>query len=483
MISEIGTDIRQYREQRISHWNKIADMGAKTSIFASYYHSRLTDVYRQNISPGVRILELGCGKGDLIASLKPSFGLGLDFSCRMVSGARARHPEITFVEADAHALPLAGSRPFDVIILSDFLNDVWDVEAVFTELRRVVHSRTKIVINSYSRLWEPILGIAERLGLAKPNLRQNWLTSDDIRNLLYLADFEIIRRWEEILLPLSIPVLNGMFNRVLIRLWPLRHLALTNFIVARPAPQVSIKEQEQLSVSIIVPARNEEGNIPQLFERIPDFGAKVELVFVEGHSKDGTYDAIEREMAAHPEISCQLHRQKGVGKGDAVRLGFEVATGDILMILDADLTVPPEDLPRFYEVLRSGKAEFANGVRLVYPMHEEAMRFLNLLGNKYFGILFSWLIGQPIKDTLCGTKALRKEDYETISANRAHFGEFDPFGDFDLLLGAARRNLKIIDIPVRYRERTYGTTNIDRWRHGLLLFRMAWIAALRLKFV
>src|SRR4030095_7389300 len=166
-----------------------------------------------------------------------------------------------------------------------------------------------------------------------------------------------------------------------------------------------------------------------------------------------------------------------------VRLVFEQADGEILMILDADLTMPPEDLPRYYDVLRSGKGEFANGVRLVYPMEKQAMRFLNLVGNKFFGLAFSWLLGQPIKDTLCGTKVLWKRDYEAIAANRAYFGDFDPFGDFYLIFGAVRLNLKITDMPIRYRERTYGSTNIQRWKHGWLLLKMVAFAARRLKFV
>jgi glycosyltransferase involved in cell wall biosynthesis len=236
-------------------------------------------------------------------------------------------------------------------------------------------------------------------------------------------------------------------------------------------------------VSVIVPARNEAGNIARIFATVPEMGGGTALVFVEGHSTDDTYETIKKAISANPHRSSHLLRQEGNGKGDAVRLGFKHATGDILMILDADLTVTPDDLPRFYEVLVSGKAEFVNGVRLVYPMEKEAMNFLNLLGNKFFSLAFSWLLGQPIKDTLCGTKVLRKADYERIAANRSYFGDFDPFGDFDLLFGAAKLNLKICEVPIRYRERTYGTTNIQRWKHGWLLLRMVFFAALRIKFV
>jgi glycosyltransferase involved in cell wall biosynthesis len=313
-------------------------------------------------------------------------------------------------------------------------------------------------------------------------LYQNWLTVEDVSNLLSLADCEVIKQSQEVLLPLPIPFLTDLCNRYLVKLWPFNHLALTNFIVARPRPRLD-ECAKRPSLSVIIPARNEAGNIPDIFARTPEMGEGTELVFVEGHSRDDTYAVIETMIAAHPKRSCQLLRQTGVGKGDAVRLGFAHARGDILMILDADLTVPPEDLPRFYKSLWSGKGEFINGVRLVYPMEKQAMRFLNLLGNKFFSLAFSWLLGQPIKDTLCGTKVLWKRDYEAIAANRAYFGDFDPFGDFDLVFGAVKLNLKITDLPIRYRERTYGTTNIERWKHGWLLLKMVIFAARRLKFV
>jgi glycosyltransferase involved in cell wall biosynthesis len=331
-------------------------------------------------------------------------------------------------------------------------------------------------------LWELPLVLAQRLDLATPTLGQNWLTVEDIAGLLSLADFEVIRHWSEILWPLGTPVLSGIFNRLLSKLWPFKYFNLTNFLVARPRPTSRPQLKEPL-VSVIVPVRNEAGNIPHIFARIPEMGTGTELIFVEGHSKDETYSVIKKEIADHPDRRCKLLQQTGVGKGDAVRLGFANASGDVLMILDADLTVPPEDLPRFYDVLRSGKSDFVNGVRLVYPMEGQAMRYLNMVGNKFFSLAFSWLLGQPVKDTLCGTKVLWKADYELIAANRAYFGDFDPFGDFDLLFGAAKLNHKIVDLPIRYHERTYGTTNIQRWKHGWLLLRMVLFAAGRIKFV
>ena len=474
------TELEEYRQARVSHWDALAGKLERWKGWGGQYHRLLERIYQFLIAPGQRVLEIGCGRGDLLASLRPSDGVGVDFSGEMARLARSDHPELTFVQQDVHHLDLNGT--YDVVIFSDLLNDLWDIQAAFQEVACHMTPRSRIVINSYSRLWESVLALAEKLNLAKPLLYQNWLTVEDVVNLLNLTGFELIRSWTEILWPLPTPLWGPLCNRFLVKVWPFRFFGLTNFIVARPRPQ-NVPPDSNLRVSVIIPARNEAGNIASIFKRVPDLGAGTELIFVEGHSLDDTYALIEREIAAHPERKCKLLKQTGTGKGDAVRSGFAGASGDILMILDADLTVPPEELTRFYKLLDSGQAEMVNGVRLVYPMEDQAMRFFNLLGNKFFSLAFSWLLGQPIKDTLCGTKALWKRDYERIVANRAYFGEFDPFGDFDLLFGAAKLNLKIVDLPIRYRKRTYGTTNIQRWKHGWLLLRMVIFAARKIKFV
>ena len=480
--SQFG-DARQqeYQRTRIAHWNDVARrMDTWRGWSGSYYRRRLTEVYRFLVAPNRRVLEVGCGRGDLLAALNPSVGVGVDFSSEMIQHAKLRHPQLEFIQADVHCLDL--DEKFDVIVLSDLVNDLWDVQTVLERVAAMSTSRTRLILNSYSRLWELPLGLAEKLGVAQPTLYQNWLTVEDIANLMNLAGFEVVRNWTEILFPFELPGVNGLFNKFLVKLPLFWQLALTNFMLARPKKE-GYDNRAMPSVSVIVPARNEAGNIARIFARVPNMGSRTELVFVEGHSKDNTYQAIEEQMAQHPDRSCKLFRQTGVGKGDAVRLGFSNASGDVLMILDADLTVPPEDLPRFYNALVSGKGEFINGVRLVYPMEAQAMRFANLLGNKFFSLAFSWLLGQPIKDTLCGTKVLWKKDYDLIAANRAYFGDFDPFGDYDLIFGAAKLGLKIVDLPIRYRERTYGTTNIQRWKHGWLLLQMVLFAAARVKFV
>jgi hypothetical protein len=347
-------------------------------------------------------------------------------------------------------------------------------------LRRYCSKRTRIVFNVQSHLWEPVRRFAERIGLVTPNLPQNWLTPIDTRNLIDLSGLELVRRGEEMLCPVPVPLLARLFNRVLVKLPLFRVAALTNLYVAR-VPLDAATSPALPSVSVVIAARNEAGHIDELLQRIPEMGSHTQIVFVEGNSTDDTYAVIERAIAGSRR-DCKLLKQTGKGKGGAVRAGFEASGGDILMILDADITVPPEDLPRFFDVLASGRGEFANGVRLVYPMEDDAMRFFNLLGNKFFSWAFSWLLGQPIRDTLCGTKVLWASDYRRIARGRSYFGDFDPFGDFDLLFGAARQNLKIIEVPIRYRARRYGETNIQRWRHGWLLLRMVVFAARRIKF-
>ncbi|HUI93293.1 MAG TPA: glycosyltransferase [Chitinivibrionales bacterium] len=471
--------VTAYRNERMGHWNALASKRKTWLEGGKRYHKRLRKVYSYLIPPGKRVLEIGCGYGGLIAAVKPSIGVGVDFSRQTLLAARKKHPEITFVCADGHRLGVKGA--FDAIVLSDLVNDLWDVQELLQGLAPLCTPKTRLIINSYSRLWELPLGAASLFGMKRKNLQQNWLTVEDIANLLVLAGFEMIRSWQEVLFPFSVKVLEPFCNKILVKIWPFSVFALTNMIVARP--DVPVRFSRPPSVSVVVPARNEAGNIERIFSTMPAIENDSEIIFVEGNSKDRTYTAIEDAMKRHPSIPCRLLKQTGKGKGDAVRLGFSQARGDILMVLDADLTVAAEDLVRFYDAIVSGKGEFINGVRLVYPLEKGAMQLLNFFGNKFFGLAFSWLLGQPVKDTLCGTKVLWRTDYEIIAKNRGYFGDFDPFGDFDLLFGAARLNLKIVDMPIRYQERKYGTTNISRWRHGMLLIRMVAFALNKIKFV
>lgn len=432
------------------------------------------------IPPGLRVLDLGCGTGRLLAEVRPSVGVGVDISPNMIDIARRKFPELHFRAGDIEDPALLASLggPFDVIILADTIGLLDDCQAILDGLHQLCTDDARIIIAYYNQLWRPILWAAERLQLKMAEPANSWLSIADLEALLRLADFEIIKREWRQLVPKHLFGMGPAANAYVGSLPAIRSMCLRSYVVARPSRN---QRRRNLSATVVIPCRNEKGNIEAAIRRLPDFCQSIEVVFVEGHSRDGTYEECLRVQAAYPQRSIKVMRQDGVGKGDAVRKGFAAATGDVLMILDADLTVPPETLPKFYDIIATGKGDFVNGTRLVYPMESGAMRFLNYLANRAFAIIFSWLLNQRFTDTLCGTKVLRAMHYQQIVNGRSYFGEFDPFGDFDLIFGAAKLNLKIVEVPVRYADRSYGTTQISRFRHGWLLARMVWFAFRKLK--
>ena len=459
-----------------SYFDSVASQRPKWKRRNRCYHKLLEKYFSFLVPENSKVLEIGCGTGDLLASLKPIRGVGVDFSSKVIEIAKSNYPELEFLVQDAEKLEI--NETFDYIILSDLVGSLWDVQAVFSNLHSVCHQRTRVIISYYNYMWEPVMRLGEIFKIKLKQPLQNWLSSKDIINILSLTGFETIRTDKKIIFPKYLPLISWFFNSCIANLPLFRHLSITNFIIVRPINE----KTKEYSVSIIVPARNEKGNIENAILQTPAFGRGQEFIYVEGNSSDGTYDEMLRVKIKYPSKNIKIIKQSGKGKGNAVREGFDIATGEILFILDADLTTPPEDMPKFYEVLRKNKGEFINGCRLVYPMEKQAMRFLNLIANKFFGMLFSFLLGQRLKDTLCGTKVLFKKDYEIIKNNRNYFGDFDPFGDFDLLFGAAKLNLKIVEVNVRYKDRQYGTTQISRFKHGWLLIRMSLFAARKLKF-
>ena len=442
----------------------------------NFYQKTIERQFAFIIPEGSTVLELGCSTGDLLNAVKPDMGIGIDFSQSVIEIARQKYPHLEFHVADA--VDYTPGIEIDYIIVSDLITSLWDIQIFFRKVRSYVSPRTKIIISSYNHLWEPILNIGETLGFKAKQPLQNWLSIKDIENILHLENFEIIKVEKKLLFPKYIPLVNLIVNKLIANLPGINGLDLIKFITARPV----VSEPKEYSVSIVVPARNEKGNMENAIKQTPQFGSHQEFIFIEGNSSDGTFEEMLRVQKAYPEVDIKVMKQTGKGKGNAVREAFDVATCDILMILDADLTTPPGDMPKFYDALRNNKGEFINGCRLVYPMEKEAMRLLNFIANKFFGWFFSYLLGQRMKDTLCGTKVLFKEDYKMIIANRSYFGDFDPFGDFDLLFGAAKLNLKIAEVIVHYRDREYGSTQISRFSHGWLLIKMSLFAARKIKF-
>jgi SAM-dependent methyltransferase len=469
--SEFERREAERRLNRTARFDAAAEARVESTTRHRYYGAELERLVRSLVPPGSKVLEVGAGSGDLLAAVGGPGSIGIDVAPHMVELARQRHPELDLrvLDVEHDALP---EGPFDTILLSDTVGMLDDIQSALERLHKLLHPEGRIVITYYNFLWEPVLKLAERLGLKTHWPDQNWLSMDDIENLLYLGGYEVFRRGTDILMPAHVPVVSTVLNRIGAQLPIARDLALVDYFVARAVPKAL--PQQLPGVSVICPCRNEKGNIREAVARTPLMGSATELVFVDGNSSDGTVEEIEAVIREYqgPLTLRLLLQGDGKGKGDAVRKGFAAAKHDVLMILDSDLTVPPEDLPKFFQALVAGKGEFINGVRLVYPMEGEAMRFLNLLGNKFFSSALSWLLEQPIKDSLCGTKVLYRKAYEQIAHHRHFFGDFDPFGDFDLLFGAARLNMRIVDLPVRYRARTYGETKISRFSSGWLLFKM-----------
>ena len=434
------------------------------------------------INNGQRVLELGCGTGQLLNTLKPSYGVGVDLSGSMIEVARENFPHLEFVQGDIESPDLISSLngPFDFIILSDTIGYLDDCEEALAGLHSLCTQDTRIIISYYSWRWQPILALGEKIGLKMPTVEMNWLSTEDTMGFLQLADFDTVKREWRQLVPRNLFGLGSLINRFIGTLPLIRRLSLRNYIVARSIRKIGLK---QPSATVLIPCRNEKGNIENAVKRLPNFCEDLEILYVEGNSQDGTLNEIHRVISAYPDKDIKVLVQDGKGKGDAVRKGFNNARGDILMILDADLTVPPEDLPKFYRAIATGKGEYINGTRLVYPMDDQAMRFLNFWANRTFSVLFTWLLNQRFTDTLCGTKVLTKDNYKKIVANRSYFGDFDPFGDFDLIFGATKLNLKVVEVPIRYAAREYGETQISRFRHGWLLLKMVLFAYKKLKII
>ncbi len=468
--------LREYRQK--SHGQLAASRNKNR-----YFHNYINNLLARYVPPEAMVLDIGCGCGDLLSALAPRVGVGIDIDSVVVEEARQRHRGLTFHEAAVEDIATLNLPQFDYVICSGTLQELYDVHAALAAIRSVCHARTRIIFCTYSRLWSPLLRLAELVGRKFRTPDESWLPRDELANLLAHSGMEVVRQSPAVIAPLGIPVLSNFLNRWIAPLPGIRQLGLCLLTVARLS-DVAGAGSRPASVSVVAPVRNESGNIDALIRRLPMMADMQELIFVEGHSTDDTWATVRRAVAQYSgPMKLSALQQSGRGKGDAVRAGFAAATGDILLILDGDLSVPPEELPRFVEAIHCNRCEFANGSRLIYPMEDQAMQFLNMLANKCFGMIFTFLLGQRLRDTLCGTKVLRRSDYARIAANRAYFGDFDPFGDFDLLFGAARLNLKIMDVPVHYKQRTYGQTNISRFRHGIMLLRMCLVAARKITFI
>ena len=477
------------KTDRVSAIKAWANQSSRTRKFwhrrNQYFHKLDTDYLRFLIPANQKVLALGCGSGAKLAAIAPALGIGVDLSEEKIAIAKELHPHLNFIVGDMEdpkvVETLRDYGPFDTILLYDSLGFAWDIQKFLRQLVPLCSADTRVVSVYYAYSWEPILKILEICSLRMRSFDTTWLRMEDVERFLESSGFRTVKKEWRILCPAHLLGVGRVVNKVFGSLPLVRKLSLRHYVVARPAIQDSVREEK--TVTVVIPCRNEKGNIKDAVQRIPRMGKSTELIFVEGHSQDGTWQEIQKIVAEYPELDIKSIRQSGVGKGNAVRDGFALATGEVLMILDADLTVAPEDLPKFYNEFISGRGEYINGSRLVYSMEDDAMRFLNYLANHMFASIFSFLLNQTFTDTLCGTKVISQRNYIRLLEGREYFGDFDPFGDFDLIFGAIKLNLEVAEVPIRYGRRQYGTTQISRFRHGLMLLRMVVFAFRKLKLV
>jgi SAM-dependent methyltransferase len=469
--------LSQIREARRKQQHVIAGRRNDWIHSNRYFYDRLKRLLRFIVEPGKRVLDVRCETGHLLAAVMPSYGVGVEISEAMVSCARQQHPHLNFVQADAEDFEL--SEKFDYVLFNHIFDTI-DILRAFERIRQHCTAETRLVVINYNQLWQPILEVGSKIGLRSVFVEPNWVTEHDVDGFLKLAGFRPVRMHRLMLFPKWIPLLSSLLNDLFARLPGLRRLCLMQIIVARPLP-LPVSERD-VSISVVVPCRNEVGNIQIAAERIPCMGKNTEILFCDDKSTDGTADEIRRMQELYPDKSIRLIEGPGICKAENVWTGFRAAAGDVLMILDADMSVMPEELPMFLRALVSGEGEFINGSRLVYPPQRYAMKFTNMIGNKLFGLAFSFLLDQRIKDTLCGTKVLWRQGWVRIEQNLGDWGMKDLWGDYELLFGATKQHLEIVELPVHYQERIYGVTKMSKvFSNGLRMLGICWHAWCRLE--
>jgi len=433
-----------------------------------FYHQRKIEYLQFVVPPDESVLLLGCEDGALLDALLPSRGVGVDASTNAAWLGRKRYPKYEFITSPDYDID--SDERFAYVILNDMAGYVNDLFMLLTALRRHTTPSSRIVIVQHNYLWRPVLRFAARLGLKRPERFRNWLSVGDLRVFLEATGFEPIGVRPKLFCPKRLlgvgPAINWMSG-----LLPfVGRLASTEVLVARPGDRALNAARK--TASIVLTTRDERANIEPMVKSIPELGAHTEILFVEGHSSDGTREEIERVIRAYPERNIRLLVQDGIGQGDAIRKGFNEATGDVVILLEADRTSPPEDVLKVFDVVASGRAEYVNGSRFVYPRQPGSMPTLNVIGNALFAAWFTWFLGQRTSDVLCGVKAIDRVQFRRVLRNWGFLGLYDPFGDFELAFGAARLGLKISEVPTRYACRQYGVPKTKPLRHGWMLLRM-----------
>lgn len=458
-LRSTATRLAEHNARTGAHFEALADTYLALKERNAYYNQELVRFCRSLVPPGRKVLDIGCGRGDVLAAVAPREGLGLDLSPTMVRRAKEDHPDLDFRVQSVETFE--GDESYDTVLLINTLEYMHDVGQVLDRVHAALRDNGRVLITTANPIWSPIFSAASKLGLRIPECERLFLTNEDVVNMLTLHGFETVYKSMDLVLPKKIPLVSDAINWAVSHT-PVLHVAgSTQLIAARKVPT----KRREYSVSVVVPCYNEAGNVERCIKEMKKFGSKTELIFVDDGSKDGTKEAVKPEL--NPDIDVRLITYTpNHGKGYAVKRGFDAAKNDIVMILDADLTTHPEELDPLYEAFAHGRAEFVNCTRLVYPMDGGAMKFANYVGNKMFTILVSVIMSARVSDTLCGTKAMFRDDYQHMEMGR------DPWGDYDFLFGAAQQRLVIRELPVHYRERVSGLSKMNSTKHTINLLRM-----------
>ena len=434
-----------------------------------YYHNLLRQIFKKYIPEGSKVLQIGYGLGDALAALYPQKAMSIDEDEELIDISKRRFPSIQFIKAKPEEVIVKGK--YDYVIIPNSVAHFYDIQTVLEKTLKVLSKNSKVVMTATNPRWEQIFYILEKLKLKRPEDSRNWLRLADLRNIFEISGYDVEESGYSILIPAHIPFFSNLVNNFIKGSGFLAQFCVEEYIVARKA---KLRRKKNLSCTVLIPCYNEEENIKQAIATVPKMGTKTEILVVDDGSSDKTAQVVKRVMKKNKNLKL-ISYKPNQGKGYAVKKGFDAVVTDTMMIQDADMTVPPEELPRFFNLIAEGKADFVNGTRMIYPMEEEAMRQLNLVGNLIFSWIFSWLLGQKVTDTLCGTKALFKRDYKKIKMG----GE--SWGDFDLLFGASENKLKIVDLPVHYKKRVAGKSKMKAFKHGLVLAKMCIVGLWRLK--
>ena len=468
-------NLRQYIRKKN---DLIAEERKRWILKNPYFYNELLKTLQYIVNEGAKVLHVRCSTGFILNRLKPKLGIGIDDSEEQLKIARKNYSNLTFIKQDLEEINI--DEKFEYILITH-IEDVVDIKSMLDSLKKCCNQHTRIIICYNNYLWSPVIRFAEKVKLKFPQKIHNWISSSDMQNFLHLSTYERIFEKNIVLYPFKIPLFSNLMNKYIARLPLFRRLTLMHIDVARPV--FSVEEGEKASsVSIIIPCKNEAENVEDAVQRTPKMGKHVELIFCDDKSTDGTREKILDLIKKYPGKDIKLVDGPGICKAENVWMGFDHAKGDILFILDADLTVLPEELPYFYDAITTGKGEFIKGSRMVYPMQGDAMKLFNVIGNKLFSITFSYILDTKIKDTLCGTKVFWRKDYEKIKKLRGSWGISDRWGDYELIFGAVKSHLKLVDLPVHYVERTYGQTKMNnRIKNGLVMLKMCWSALWKIK--